>query len=294
MTTAAISPPRIRTFGRLGSWLSVRHSLRTEAAAALTLYGLYELTRGLVVADTAEADAHAHRLVALERSLHLFVESKVQRAVQTLPGLTSLLGVAYLTLHLAVTAGVLLWLHRRRPEGFTFVRTALLLASGLALVGFLVYPTAPPRLAGVGILDTVSGRHVDLNRGLVSSLYNPYAAVPSMHVGYALIVAAGLVRHGRHLLVRAIGALYPLFVVLVIVATGNHFFLDAAAGALVAGLAAALAALLTRRPVTARLAALQSADAAPERIEHRNAHRVCTQLGDDLAGHNGSLVLGRG
>ena len=252
MTTAAISPPRPRSFGLLGSWLSVRHSLRVEAAAALTLYGLYELTRDLVVSDSAQADAHAHRLVALERSLHLFVESNVQRAVQTLPGVTSLLGVAYLTLHLTVTAGVLLWLHRRRPEGFAFARTALLLASALSLVGFLVYPTAPPRLAGIGILDSVSGRHVDLNRGLVSSLYNPYAALPSMHVGYALIVAAALLHHGRHLLVRALGALYPPFVLLVIVATGNHFFLDAAAGALVAGLAAALAALLTWRPVTAR------------------------------------------
>jgi hypothetical protein len=233
---------------RLGSWLSVRHSLRTEAAAALTLYGLYELVRGLIGADRAQADAHAHRLVALERSLHLFVESNLQRAVQTLPGLTNVLGVAYLTLHLAFTVGVLLWLHRRRPEGFPFVRSAFLFASGLALVGFLVYPTAPPRLAGVGIADTVSGRYVDLNRGLVSSLYNPYAAVPSMHIGYALLVAVALLRHGRRLLVRAIGALYPPFVVLVIVATGNHFFLDAGAGALVAGLAAALAGLLTPRP----------------------------------------------
>ena len=276
MTTAAISSPSMRTVGRLGARLSVRHSLRMEAAGALTLYGLYELARGLVGTDTAQADAHAHRLVALERSLHLFVEANVQRAVQTLPGLTSLLGVAYLTLHLAVTGGVLLWLHRRRPEGYPFVRTALLLASGLALVGFLVYPTAPPRLAGVGILDTVSGGQVDLNRGLVSSLYNPYAAVPSMHVGYSLIVAAGLLRHGRHLLVRAIGALYPPFVLLVIVATGNHFFLDAAAGALVAGLAAALAALLTRRPATARLAG--------ER----------TQLGDRVGRHNDCLVLGTG
>jgi PAP2 superfamily len=252
VTTEPIRAPRIRTVARLGCWLSVRHSLRAEAAGALTLYGLYELARGLVGADTAEADGHAHRVVALERSLHLFVEANVQRHVQMLPALASLLGVAYLTLHLTVTAGVLLWLHRRRPESFPLVRTALMLASALALVGFLVYPTAPPRLAGVGIADTVSGRQIDLNRGLVSSLYNPYAAVPSMHVGYALIVAAGLVRHGRPLLVRAIAALYPPFVLLVIVATGNHFFLDAAPGALVAGLAAALAMRLMRRPATAR------------------------------------------
>jgi hypothetical protein len=276
MTTAVIRSTRARIVGRPGCWLSVRHSLRTEAAGALTLYGVYELARGLVGADTAEADAHAHRVVALERSLHLFAEANVQRAVQNLPGLTSLLGAAYLTLHLAVTAGVLLWLHRRRPDGFPFVRTALLLASGLALVGFLVYPTAPPRLAGVGILDTVSGRHVDLNRGLVSSLYNPYAAVPSMHIGYALIAAAALLRHGRRHVVRAIGALYPPLVLLVIVATGNHFFLDAAAGALVAALAVALAAVLTGRPATTWLAA--------ER----------TQLGDHVPRHNGCLLLGRG
>jgi PAP2 superfamily len=123
---------------------------------------------------------------------------------------------------------VLLWLHQRRPAAFPFVRTTPLLASGLALVGYLAYPTAPPRLAGLGIADTVSNGHVDLNHGLVSSLYNPYAAIPSMHIGYAVIVATSLLRHGRHLLVRALGALYPPFVLLVIVATGNHFFLDAA------------------------------------------------------------------
>jgi PAP2 superfamily len=252
MTTAAIRSPRVPTVRPFRSWLSARHSLRAEAAGALALYGLYMITRGLVGADAAEADSHARRLVALERPLHLFVEANVQRAAQTVPDLTSLLNVAYVTCHLAVTAAVLVWLHRHHPEGFVFARTALLVASGLALVGYLVYPTAPPRLAGVGIADTVSTAHVDLNHGLVSSLYNPYAAVPSMHIGYALIVAASLLRHGRRVVARAIGAVYPPFVLLVIVATGNHFFLDATAGAAVAGLAATLAVLLTRQPASAR------------------------------------------
>jgi hypothetical protein len=256
MTATAAASMTARTAGRLRSSLSVRHSLRAEAAAVLALYGLYELARGLVVGNAAEADRHAHRLVALERSLHLFLEANMQHAAHALPGLTSLLGIAYLTLHLTVTAGVLLWLHQRRPFAFPFVRTTLLLASGSALVGFLVYPTAPPRLAGVGIVDTVSNGHVDLNKGLVSSLYNPYAAVPSMHIGYALIVAASLLRHGRRRLIRALGALYPPFVLLVVVATGNHFFLDAAAGAIVAGLAATASALITRPAATARLTAL--------------------------------------
>ena len=265
MTTTAASTA-VRTAGRLPRWLSVRHSLGSEAVVVLALYGLYELTRGLVVGDADVASAHANRLVAVERSLHLLFEANVQRAVHALPGLTGLLGVAYLTLHLAVTAGVLLWLHRRRPAAFPFVRTTLLLASGLALVGFLVYPTAPPRLAGIGIADTVSNGHVDLNRGLVSSLYNPYAAVPSMHVGYALIVGASLLLYARRPLARALGALYPPFVLLVVVATGNHFFFDAAAGAVVAVVAAAAAARLTRRAARNRISEL------PTRPEPRPAY----------------------
>jgi PAP2 superfamily len=251
------------TTGGLRGWLSVRHSLGLEAALVLALYGVYELARGLVVGDTSEADRHSDQLVALERSLHLSVEGKVQHAADALPGLAWLLGVAYLTLHLAVTAGVLLWLHQRRPSAFPFVRTALLLASALALVGFLAYPAAPPRLAGIGIADTVSNGHVDLNHGLVSSLYNPYAAVPSMHVGYALIVAASLLRYGGGWLVRALGTLYPAFVLLVVVATGNHFFLDAAAGALVATLAFAAASLLIRAAVRNAPVALRVCDALP-------------------------------
>jgi hypothetical protein len=245
MTAAAAA-----TSGRLRGWLSVRYSLAVEAALVVTLYGVYKLARGLVVGNTKEADRHAGQLVALERSLHLFVEGKVQHAADALPGLVGLLGVAYLTLHLAVTAVILLWLHQRRPRAFPFVRTTLLFASALALVGFLAYPTAPPRLAGIGIADSVSSGHVNLNHGLVSSLYNPYAAVPSLHVGYALIVATGLLRYGGGRLVRTLGTLYPAFVLFAVVATGNHFFLDAAAGALVAALAVAAASLLTRAAVT--------------------------------------------
>jgi hypothetical protein len=260
MTTADMSSTA-RTVSRLRGWLSVRHSLRSEALGILVMYGLYELARGLVAGDTAEAERHPHRLVALERTLHLFVESNVQREARSLPALSGLLGIAYLTLHLAVTAGVLLWLHQRRPTAFAFVRTTLLLASGVALVGYLLYPTAPPRLAGIGIADTVSNGSVDLNHGLVSMLYDPYAAVPSMHIGYALVVGASLLRHGGRGVVRLLGVIYPLMVLVIIVATGNHFFVDAAVGAFVAALAAAGAAVLTRRTAVARISAVPATSA---------------------------------
>jgi hypothetical protein len=251
-------PLQTHNGGRLRGWLAVRHPLRSEAAAVLVLYGFYELARGLVVGDARVAVHHAHRVVALERWLHLLFEANVQHGARALPGFTSVLGTAYLTLHLVVTAGVLLWLHQRRPAAFAFVRTTLLFASALALIGFLAYPTAPPRLAGIGIVDTVSNGHIDLNKGLVSSLYNPYAAVPSMHIGYALIVGVSLFLYGRRPLVRALGALYSPFVLLVVVATGNHFFFDAVTGALVAMLAAAAAAPLTRRAAPTRISELRT------------------------------------
>ena len=145
------------------------------------------------MSDAREADHHAQDVVALELWIHVFLEANVQHAARNLPDLTSLLGTAYLTLHLAVSAGVLLWLPNRRPAAFPFVRSTLLIASALA----------------------------------------PYAAVPSMHVGYALIVAASLLLHARRPLVRVLGELYPPFVLLVVVATGNNFFFDAAAATVV-------------------------------------------------------------
>jgi hypothetical protein len=228
-------------------WLSTRHSLPTELAMVLGVYAVYEATRGLVAGGAHVALRHAQDVVSLERTLHIFVEDSVQHAALAVPGLIGTFDFAYLTLHLSLTAGLLLWLHRRRPAAYPFVRTTLLLATALAVVGYVLFPTAPPRLSGLGIADTVSGGHVDLNEGLVSSLYNPFAAVPSLHVGYALIVGASLARYAPRLVARLAGLAYPPFVLLVIVATGNHFFVDAAAGAAVAGVALLAARLLVPR-----------------------------------------------
>jgi hypothetical protein len=227
--------------------LSTRHSLAIELTMVLGLYAVYEATRGLVAGDAHVAMRHAQDIVSVERSLHIFVEEPIQHAALAVPGLMGTLGFAYLTLHLSLTGGLLLWLHRRRPTAYPFVRTTLLLATTLAVVGYVVFPTAPPRLSHVGIVDTVSGGHVDLDKGFVSSLYNPFAAVPSMHIGYALIVGASLARYAPHRVTRLAGLAYPLFVLLVIVATGNHFLVDAAAGAVVAGVALLTARLLVTR-----------------------------------------------
>lgn len=139
-----------------------------------------------------------------------------------------------MVLHFVGTALALVWVHRRHPDHFPLVRTTLVAATALALVGYVFYPAAPPRLADLGFSDTVSSSTgLDLSSDLLGALYNPFAAVPSLHFGYALIVGAVLLAIGGRPWVRALGAAYPPAMLLVIVATGNHFLVDAALGGLV-------------------------------------------------------------
>jgi PAP2 superfamily len=209
------------------------HRGPVEVATLVGLYAFYELVRGQGHATLAAAREHTDWVVGLERHLHVFGERAIQNGVQALPGLPALLGIAYIVLHFAGTGAFLVWLHRRHPERFAVVRNTLIGATGIALVFYVLFPVAPPRLAGLGFVDTVShSAKVNLSSDLLGSLYNPFAAVPSLHFGYALLVGLTLAAEGRGRVARVIGWSYPAVMTVVIVATGNHFFFDAAAGAL--------------------------------------------------------------
>jgi hypothetical protein len=213
------------------------HRGLVEVATLLGLYGLYEVVRGQGGnATLAVARAHADWIVNLERHLHVFGERAVQQAAHWLPGLPTLLGVAYIALHFLGTTAFLVWLYRQHPERFPRVRNTLIGATAIALTLYILFPVAPPRLAGLGFVDTVShSAKVNLSSDLLGSLYNPFAAVPSLHFGYALLVGVTLASVARGRLVRIVGWSYPVLMMVVIVATGNHFFFDAAAGALAIG-----------------------------------------------------------
>jgi hypothetical protein len=230
---------------------------RVELAALAVLYGAYELVRGFGGEDWVAARAHTADIVALERRVGLFVERDVQELAGTVAGVPALLGFLYVALHFAGTAGVLVWVHRRRPHAFPFLRSTLIVSTALALVGYVLYPAAPPRLADLGFADTVS-THTGLNLSsdLLGSLYNPIAAVPSLHFGYALIVGLAVAQLGPRRSIRLAGAAYPALMLLIIVATGNHFLFDAAAGFAVVA-AGWLVASQLRAPATVpvRLAA---------------------------------------
>ena len=232
---------------------------RVEAAAAVALYGLYEFVRGFGGENWAAARLHTADIVAVERSLGVFWEQSIQTASSSVPGLPRVLGVLYLALHFVGTIIFLVWVHRRRPEAFGVVRTTLVVATGLAVVGYLAYPAAPPRLAGLGFTDTVTkSAGVNLSSDLLGALYNPLAAVPSLHFGYSLLVGAGLAVLARRRWVKVLGGLYPVAMLYIIVATGNHFFVDALLGGavVVAGWSVARALARAESPAHERQRAL--------------------------------------
>jgi hypothetical protein len=240
---------------------------RIELAALAVLYGAYELVRGFGSEDWAAARMHTADIVGLERRLNLFVEQDVQDLAGLLPGVPALLGLLYVALHFAGTAGVLIWVHSRRPHAFPFLRTTLIVSTGLALAGYVLYPAAPPRLANLGFADTVS-THTGLNLSsdLLGSLYNPIAAVPSLHFGYSLIVGVAVAQLASRRSLRVVGAAYPALMLL-----GNHFLFDAFAGGVVVAAGWFVAARL-RAPATSpvRLATPQAAwtaHPAPQRAQ---------------------------
>jgi hypothetical protein len=221
-----------------------------ELVGIAALYATYEGVRGFGSATLQTARAHTSSIVSLEQSAGVFVERDVQAAVSHVPALPMALGIAYMTLHLAATAAMLVWVHRSHREHFALVRTTLVAATGISLAIYVLYPAAPPRLAGIGFAATVTqNAHVNLRSDALGSLYNPFAAVPSLHFGYALLVGAVVFALARRPWVKALGAAYPPFMLFTIVATGNHFFFDAAAGGAVVVFSAvsAAAALAERR-----------------------------------------------
>ena len=142
-----------------------------------------------------------------------------------------------------LTTGFLIWLYTKRNDNFYFVRNMFMVAMGLALVGYSLFPTAPPRmLSNAGFTDTVSAiSHTDEDSTIAGVFVNPYAAVPSMHIAFSLMIGVPGVLLCRSLGARLWWSAYPMFVFFVIVVTANHFWFDAACGAAVACMAAVAA-----------------------------------------------------
>jgi len=231
-------------------WVDLARQVLLFVAA---LYA-YSLVRG--VADqpgvTIEAFENGRAIMSIERALGFFVEPSIQAWAMGSGLVIDLASWIYINAQTSVTLGALVFIYLFRNPSFYFVRNMVMVAMGIALVGYLLLPTAPPRFFPEwGFTDTVSEFAGVAHDSDVASLFNPYAAIPSMHVAYAIMIGWSLARLVHHRVARALWLAYPLVVTFVIVATANHFIADALLGALTAGLAALAARELARARPTA-------------------------------------------
>jgi hypothetical protein len=231
-------------------------------------YWLYRMVRGMTDGRVSEAFANARDLIGLERGLGLFFEPAVNAWAESTDWLIDVTSWMYVNSHFTVTTAALAFIYLRRNSSFYFIRNMFMVAMGLALVLYAAYPTAPPRfLPEWGFSDSVA-RFTGLTAegSSADALYNPFAAVPSMHVAFALMLGVPLASMTGRRWVKALWLSYPALVTFVVVATANHWWFDAVTGGMTAA-AAALAALVFARwrPATwawvppARAAAAQQA-----------------------------------
>ncbi|MFJ9121894.1 phosphatase PAP2 family protein [Streptomyces sp. NPDC102394] len=223
---------------------------RTELPLLAAVYVLYSAVRLVIRGEVGAAMGNGADILRFEQLVNLDPEHWFNRLFAN----HALLGIpadfAYASLHYIVTPAVLVWLWRRHATHYRVARTWLMISTLVGLVGFAVLPTAPPRLlhGGHGFIDTMAeyssygwwGNDASAPRGL-GHLTNQYAAMPSLHVGWALWCGLILFRLGKHWLVRTLGITYPVMTTLVVLGTANHYLMDTVAGVMVMGMGFTLA-----------------------------------------------------
>jgi membrane-associated phospholipid phosphatase len=210
----------------------IRLVARPEPALFLAAYLLYDAARWLFAGRAPEAHRHAGWIIDLERSAHVAIEGSIQRALDA-PVTSWLLSTVYLAAQLVVLPAVLIWLHRRSRPVYRRLRNTVIATWVIAVPIFALFPVAPPRLAGIGIADTVSHHAAVALTGHSTLFYNPFAAVPSLHVGFAFAIGVAAASALRAPVARGLALLWGPLVTVSVVATGNHYLFDVATGLLV-------------------------------------------------------------
>jgi membrane-associated phospholipid phosphatase len=209
----------------------------------------YETVRGIADGQRATAFAHGQQIIEAERATGTFFEPDLQTFLLPVNWLVDFANQVYMNSQFAVVLGFFVWLYFFRNESFYFVRNMFAVSMGLALIGYAFYPTAPPRFyPEYGFVDTINDfSSVNHDSALAKLFINPYAAVPSMHCAFALMVGVTGARLARRRLTRVFWACWPLLVAWVVIVTGNHYWIDIVLGWAVAAAAALIAARLLAR-----------------------------------------------
>jgi hypothetical protein len=208
---------------------------RTQIGLFLLAYLVYSLGRWVTVGDLPTATANAHWILDLEHDLGVASEAAIQ---QGLTGTVVLwiLNHLYLAAQLVVVPGALIWLYRRSKPAYERLRNTILATWLLSIPVYAAFPVAPPRLADVGLVDTITAQTgFAMDSKLTTMFYNELAAVPSLHVGFAFAVGIAIAAAARNPLLRTLALLWGPIIGLAVMATGNHYVFDIAAGLVASG-----------------------------------------------------------
>jgi hypothetical protein len=226
-----------------------RHDLRPRAIAVEVLivvssYALYYVVRGVTAGNESSAVRSAQRIIDLQQFLGLYWEPTVQEFVLDHRWLTLFFNWVYVWWHWPVVIVVAVWLFLEVPPAYRLYRDAFLISGAVALVFFALMPVAPPRLSDPNIVDTISQYSTVYRTYETPRFVNQYAAFPSLHFAWNLLASIAVFAHAQNTLLRVGAVASPVLLTLAIVVTGNHFFIDAAAGCILA-----VAALVVARSV---------------------------------------------
>ncbi|MGW0860644.1 phosphatase PAP2 family protein, partial [Streptomyces sp. NPDC002690] len=216
-----------------------RPNLLLELLLIRVVYSAYAKVRLAATAGRPTAEKHGRQVHSLERWLHIDVEHWFNHKVAGIGWMRDFFDYYYSTFHFIIPLTILGVLYVRRPADYRWARSTIGFATLLALVGFWLYPLAPPRLMpGLGFIDTVHGVQ-DFSKpdyGTLTSVTNQYAAMPSLHFGWSLWCGLMILILAPKVWMKPLGLLHPFFTICAIVGTGNHWVLDAAGGAFVVSL----------------------------------------------------------
>jgi membrane-associated phospholipid phosphatase len=209
----------------------------------------YELGRGIADSDRSDAIAHGSQVIDLERTTHTFFEPSLQAFFLPAHWVIDIANQLYLNAQFSIALGFLVWLYLFRNETYYFVRNMFVVSMGLALVGYVGFPTAPPRMFPAhGFVDTITDfSNVNHDSTLAKIFINPYAAVPSMHCAFALMIGATGFMVCRRWFSKAFWAFWPVLIAWVVIVTANHYWVDVGLGWMVAVASALVAQRLLAR-----------------------------------------------
>jgi len=215
-----------------------RDALR-QLAILFICYAGYDLARIAVRGRQGAAMANALAIINAEKALHIYVEPFVQTMASHVHALVLFMDWFYGNVHLPATILMLVWIYLYRHEAFAFMRNVFLTMNVLAMTVFALLPVAPPRLVPTsGIVDTMYlYSSSNYHSGILSFVTDQYAAMPSLHIGYALFVSLGIYLLTSNRLARALAIVYPVVVLAAIIITGNHYLVDVIGGMIVLGVA---------------------------------------------------------